>query len=190
MAGVVALLLVLVGQLAYSVSQESLSWDEGDHIYAGYMSWKHDFGLNPEHPPLVKAVATIPLLSMKLTEPPLHDRYFKTEAYLNGRDLIFDNNFYQIIFRARLMASIFAVLLGLIVFLSGARDVWVGRSFYRSDPRGVRTKPTGAWRNGHNRHGDRMLPYRNHLRLLQVCEGAVDVACGCTGNCSRFGGRY
>src|SRR5690242_14046720 len=95
--GVAALLLVLVGQLAYSVSQESLSWDEGDHIYAGYMSWKHDFGLNPEHPPLVKAVAAIPLLSMKLTEPPLHDRYFKTEAYLNGRDLIFENNFYQII---------------------------------------------------------------------------------------------
>jgi len=128
-AGVVALLLVLVGQLAYSVSQESLSWDEGDHIYAGYMSWKHDFGLNPEHPPLVKAVATIPLLSMKLTEPPLHDRYFKTEAYLNGRDLIFNNNFYQIIFRARLMASIFALLLGLIVFLAAREMFGLGAAF-------------------------------------------------------------
>src|SRR5437660_790895 len=91
-AGVVVLLLVLVGQLAFSVSRESLSWDEGDHIYAGYMSWKHDFGLNPEHPPLVKMVATLPLLFMGLTEPPLQNRYFKTEAYFDGRDLIFNNN--------------------------------------------------------------------------------------------------
>jgi hypothetical protein len=128
-AGVVVLLLVLVGQLAFSVSRESLSWDEGDHIYAGYMSWKHDFGLNPEHPPLVKAVATIPLLSMNLTEPPLHDRYFKTEAYLNGRDLIFNNNFYQIIFRARLMASIFAVLLALVVFLAVREMFGIGAAF-------------------------------------------------------------
>jgi hypothetical protein len=127
--GVVALLLVLIGQLAYSVSQESLSWDEGDHIYAGYMSWKHDFGLNPEHPPLVKAVAAIPLLSMNLTEPPLHDRYFKTEAYLNGRDLIFNNNFYQIIFRARLMASIFAVLLALVVFFAVREMFGLGAAF-------------------------------------------------------------
>jgi hypothetical protein len=51
--GVILLLLVLEGQLLYSVRQESLTWDEGDHIFAGYMSLKHhDFGLNPEHPPL------------------------------------------------------------------------------------------------------------------------------------------
>src|SRR6185436_20095015 len=46
--GVILLLLVLEGQLLYSVRQESLTWDEGDHIFAGYMSLKHhDFGLNP-----------------------------------------------------------------------------------------------------------------------------------------------
>jgi Dolichyl-phosphate-mannose-protein mannosyltransferase len=127
--GVVVLLLVLVGQLAYSVSQESLSWDEGDHIYAGYMSWQHDFGLNPEHPPLVKMVATIPLLFMGLTEPPLQDRYFKTEAYFDGRDLIFNNNFDQIIFRARMAASVFAVLLALIVFLATREMFGTGAGF-------------------------------------------------------------
>jgi len=68
---VALLLLALLGQLAYSVRQESLSWDEGNHIYAGYMSLKHgDFGLNPEHPPLVKMLAALPLLSMDLREPP------------------------------------------------------------------------------------------------------------------------
>src|ERR1700726_1755420 len=78
-AGVVLLLLVLEGQLLYSVRQESLTWDEGDHIFAGYMSLKHhDFGLNPEHPPLVKMIAAVPLLRMNLHEPQLQNRYFKT----------------------------------------------------------------------------------------------------------------
>jgi len=50
-AGVTILLLVLEGQLLYSVRQESLTWDEGDHIFAGYMSLKHhDFGLNLRAP--------------------------------------------------------------------------------------------------------------------------------------------
>ncbi len=56
--GVVALLAVLLLQLALSANRNSITWDEDDHIYAGYMSWKDgDFGLNPEHPPLVKLVA-------------------------------------------------------------------------------------------------------------------------------------
>src|SRR5947209_19965922 len=69
-AGVVALVLVLGLQLALTVRQESQTWDEADHIFAGYMSWKRaDFGLNPEHPPLVKLLATAPLLSMSLKVP-------------------------------------------------------------------------------------------------------------------------
>ena len=92
-AAVVCLLSVLEFQLLYSVQHESLSFDEGDHIFAGFMSLKHhDFGLNPEHPPLVKMIAAIPLLRMNLREPQLQNRYFKTEAYLSGRDFIFGND--------------------------------------------------------------------------------------------------
>jgi tetratricopeptide (TPR) repeat protein len=51
--------LLLGIQLALSVRQESQTWDEGDHIFAGYMSWtRADFGLNPEHPPLLKLLAS------------------------------------------------------------------------------------------------------------------------------------
>ena len=122
--GVILLLLVLAGQLAYSVSRESLSWDEGDHIFAGYMSWKHaDFGLNPEHPPLVKMVATFPLLLMELQVPKLQNRNFKHEAYFGGRDLIYGNDAGKIIFRARMAAAVFAVLLALFAFLV-ARDMF------------------------------------------------------------------
>src|ERR1700736_5169562 len=77
-AAVMLLLLVLEFQLLYSVKHESLTFDEGDHIFAGYMSLKHhDFGLNPEHPPLVKMIAAVPLQNMTLREPQLQHRYFK-----------------------------------------------------------------------------------------------------------------
>jgi hypothetical protein len=64
-AGVCFLLIVLSLQLFLSVRKKSQTWDEGNHIFAGYRSWTHaDFGLNPEHPPLVKLLATVPLLPL------------------------------------------------------------------------------------------------------------------------------
>ena len=64
----------------------TVTWDEPDHIYSGYMSWKGDFGLNPEHPPLVKFVATRPLLGLRLNVPELQDRHYRLQAVLGGRD--------------------------------------------------------------------------------------------------------
>ncbi len=114
---VVSLLLVLEFQLLYSVKQESLTFDEGDHIFAGFMSLKHyDFGLNPEHPPFVKMIAAIPLLGMGLHQPQLQNRYFKDEAYLSGRDFIFRNDHEKVIFRARMSASLFALIAALLAF--------------------------------------------------------------------------
>jgi hypothetical protein len=129
-AAVVFLLLVLEFQLLYSVKHESLTFDEGDHIFAGYMSLKHhDFGLNPEHPPLVKMIAAIPLLGMNLHEPRLQNRYFKTEAYLSGRDLIFQNDHEKVIFRARMFASLFALLTALLGFLTASEMFGTGAGF-------------------------------------------------------------
>jgi 4-amino-4-deoxy-L-arabinose transferase-like glycosyltransferase len=128
--GVILLLLVLEGQLLYSVRRESLTWDEGDHIFAGYMSLKHhDFGLNPEHPPLVKMVAALPLQNMSLREPQLQNRYFKNEAYLSGGDFIFQNDFETIIFRARMAASIFALMVALLAFLTAREMFGTGAGF-------------------------------------------------------------
>ncbi len=110
------LLLALIGQLAYSVSHESLSWDEGNHIFAGYTSWKGDYGMNPEHPPLVKKVATLPLLFMNLKVPALQNRFFKHESSFGGRDLIYGNDAAKVIFRVRMAAMSFTILLALLVF--------------------------------------------------------------------------
>ena len=85
LAGVCLLLLVFGLQIASTVHQESLTWDEGDHIFAGYMTWKtHDYGLNPEHPPLMKLLGTLPLLGLPLKVPPDQHRYFKTRLIWMG----------------------------------------------------------------------------------------------------------
>ena len=118
--GLILLQMILV---AIIVHGESLTFDEGDHIFAGYMMWHSgDYGLNPEHPPLVKLVATLPLLPEKLWVPTLQRRWFKSEAYRDGRDFMERNDGpgHTLLFRMRLAAGVFAVGLAVTVFLIGS----------------------------------------------------------------------
>ncbi len=65
-AAAFVLLFVQAVQMAFVVHRESLTFDEDNHIFAGYMMHKTgDYGLNPEHPPLVKLFATLPLLGQR-----------------------------------------------------------------------------------------------------------------------------
>ena len=128
--GVTGLLIVLVMQLALSVRQESQTWDEGNHIFAGYRSWTNaDFGLNPEHPPLVKMLATTPLLPLKLQTPKLQDRDFKIEAFLDGKEFLYKNDADMILFRTRMAAATLTVLLALLVFLATREMFSMGAAF-------------------------------------------------------------
>ncbi|MCU1222025.1 MAG: repeat-containing protein [Edaphobacter sp.] len=129
----VCLLLLLFGlQIASTVHQESLTWDEGDHIFAGYMTWKTgDYGFNPEHPPLMKMLGTVPLLGLPLRVPADQHRYFKTEAYMDGREMLFANGpeyAKMMTFRVRMATGIVTILLGLLVFLATQEmfGVWAG----------------------------------------------------------------
>ena len=64
---VIVLLAVQVTLAVIVLHRESLTWDEGCHMYARYRMWKNsDYGLNPEHPPLVKLLATLPVLEGKV----------------------------------------------------------------------------------------------------------------------------
>lgn len=131
---VLALLLVFAVQVVTTVRQESLTWDEGDHIFAGYMSWKtHDFGFNPEHPPLMKSLATIPLLRLPLKVPPNQHRFFKDESYLDGRDMLFGNgpaySAATLTFRVRMAAGVVALLLAVIVFFTASEMFGLGAGF-------------------------------------------------------------
>jgi hypothetical protein len=116
---VVALLIIQVAQFTFVVHRESLTFDEGDHSFSGYMMWKTgDYGLNPEHPPLVKLLAAIPTIGKKLWTPPLQGRFFKSEAYTGGRDWLArnDGGSQHLVFRMRMMTGILAVGLSLVVF--------------------------------------------------------------------------
>jgi Dolichyl-phosphate-mannose-protein mannosyltransferase len=125
---VVVLLLTMVVEVGLSTRQQSPSWDEGDHIYAGYMNWMNgEYTLNPEHPPLVKLVATLPLVPLDLKTAPRQGRYFKDEAYFGGRELIFRNDpkyggkysSDTLLFRVHMAALSFGVLLAGTLFFAG-----------------------------------------------------------------------
>lgn len=63
------LLLMAINFIAV-ISQKSLTNDEKYHIPAGYYHLVFgDFQLNPEHPPLVKMVAALPLLFLRPVAP-------------------------------------------------------------------------------------------------------------------------
>jgi 4-amino-4-deoxy-L-arabinose transferase-like glycosyltransferase len=110
--------------MAASVSRESPTYDEGNHLYAGYRSLVDgDFGLNPEHPPLVKMVAAAALLPVSPRLPPLEERNFKYEAYLGAKDFLERNDGDALVFRGRIAASTLTLLLALLVFLA-AREMF------------------------------------------------------------------
>lgn len=117
---VTSLLLLLFLQLLAVNLRTSMTWDEGHHLFDGYtILTRHDFGLNPEVPPLAKALAALPLLPLHLHVPTLQGRDSQLEAFLDGRDFLFGNDANQLLLRGRLAISLFTLLLGLLVFLAG-----------------------------------------------------------------------
>jgi 4-amino-4-deoxy-L-arabinose transferase-like glycosyltransferase len=128
--GVACFLALFVFQYSRVADANSLTWDECNHMYAGYMSWMHkDFGLNPEHPPLVKLLATVPLLAMPLKMPELRDRPYEKEAFLGGKDFLFRNDANTMTFRARMASSLISLVLVVFVFLVAREFFGTGAGF-------------------------------------------------------------
>ena len=126
-----SLLLVFIGQLSVTIVRDTATWDEGDHIYSGYRSLANgDFGLNPEHPPLVKALAAVPLLPLGLNIPEPQNIYYVAAAFLGGKSLLFEsgNDADEILARARIATGSLAVLLAILLFLAGSEmfGTWAG----------------------------------------------------------------
>lgn len=79
---VAGLLVVLLFQVWASVSRINLLGDEGTHLASGYSYWQsRDFRLNREHPPLVKLVASLPLLSKDLSIQQSWQYFLSTPAW-------------------------------------------------------------------------------------------------------------
>ena len=118
-----ALMLSTMFSLAlFSSWQESAIFDETAHIGAGYSYLtQKDMRLNPEHPPLIKDLAAIPLLFLNLNFPTNTDAW---QNQINGQwdqggGFLFDfgNNADKILHYARLPIMLLSLLTGLVFFL-------------------------------------------------------------------------
>ena len=128
--GLCFLLVVLGLQLFFSVRRESQTWDEANHIFTGYRTWTHaDFGLNPEHPPLVKLLATVPLLRSDLKSPALEERFFKEDAFLRGKEFLYQNDPEKILARTRTVAATLTLLAALVLFFATREMFGSGSAF-------------------------------------------------------------
>lgn len=82
---IATLLLIFVFLVAiFSIKDDSLTMDELAHLPAGYSYLtQKDMRLNPEHPPLIKDLAAIPLLFIKGIKFPSEIKAWKED--INGQ---------------------------------------------------------------------------------------------------------
>jgi hypothetical protein len=122
--GFVALLAILLLELTLSIRRETQTWDEACHIFAGYSYWtRGDFGVNPEHPPLVKLLATLPLVSLPLHVPEHPKVFSKEQDFVSATRFIHDNDAEKILFSSRLSTALLILLLAALLF-AAAREMF------------------------------------------------------------------
>lgn len=137
--------LILGGFFILSVTlawQESTTFDEKAHIPAAYSYVRYgDMRLNPEHPPLLKDLAGIPLLFMDLSFP-LDSAEWKqgvNEQWKIGDRLIHENDAEWVMFWSRIPIILVALLLGFFVYrmtkeLAGTVAGLFALVLYAADP--------------------------------------------------------
>ncbi|OHA01184.1 MAG: hypothetical protein A3B29_03730 [Candidatus Sungbacteria bacterium RIFCSPLOWO2_01_FULL_51_34] len=118
---VAIILFIMFIIMIASASGESAIMDELAHIPAGFSYVRHqDYRLNPEHPPLIKDLAALPLLFLRLNFP-TDVPSWTTELngqWTQGALFLYEsgNNPDSILFWSRLPIMLLAVLFGWIVF--------------------------------------------------------------------------
>ena len=134
---IILLALLFCVQLNLAMS-DSQTTDEGVHLSAGYTYLtKRDFRFNPEHPPLVKELAALPLLFLKLNVPNDARYYDKASNFFYdswrenrqfGEELLYGlgNDAAKILLASRIPMILITIVLGAAVFVISAR-FWGGK---------------------------------------------------------------
>lgn len=123
---------------------DSAIYDETAHIPAGYSYLTmHDMRLNPEHPPLLKDLAALPLMLMHLKFDTTQN-FWTTDTngqWDAGRNLFWQmgNNADQLIFWARIPIILLSLLFGFFIFkwgkeFSGILGGLLALTLYTFDP--------------------------------------------------------
>lgn len=140
---IVALILTIFFAVSLIVSsQESTIMDEQAHIPAAYTYMRYqDMRLNPEHPPLLKNLAGLPLLFLNVkfpTDDPAWTNEVNAQWDL-GNKFIHSNDANAIDFWSRFPIVLIAVLLGIFIFkwskeISGTVAGLFALVLYAADP--------------------------------------------------------
>ena len=115
----------------WSYRQKSATWDEPLHLVSGYLALSGDFRTDPEHPPLVRAWAALPLAiggDVNLDRSPIGKpsprKWLNAPQFRLGYRFLYKQNDADLLLsRGRLMIVLLALGLGVVVF------VW-SRSLY------------------------------------------------------------
>jgi hypothetical protein len=130
-AAISLFLALFVGLSLDAARQKSPTADENFHLVAGYsyLKWG-DYRINPEHPPLAKLWAALPLLAVDVNDAPLsreaRDRVQENGKYgwlLANQWLFSSNDAEKLFFLAKIPMVLLGALLGLLVFC-WARDLY------------------------------------------------------------------
>ncbi len=115
----IGIVVLFFAQCVHTAKTDSVSWDESQHLYSGWLSWKHaDYGYNPEVPPLVKMWCAIPLLHRAMVQPPYTGDDFKNEGFVLGQRFLKANGIDQTLIPARVMAALLSALLAITIFVA------------------------------------------------------------------------
>jgi hypothetical protein len=118
-AAAIVLVLIFLAQCVSAAKTDSVSWDESQHLYSGWLSWKQaDFGFNPEVPPLIKMWCAIPLLHRDVSQPAYIGGSFKREGFVLGQRFLASNGIDRTLIPARLMAALLSAMLAITIFLA------------------------------------------------------------------------
>ncbi len=120
---VVLLFGLFAFQLWFHAVRTSATFDEPAHTVAGYRYWQcGDFGINPEHPPMLKLLATTSLnFRANLIEPKGNCgvRYTpKPEMDGLGGMFMTDNGVDSVLIPARLLVALLSLGLAALIFLA------------------------------------------------------------------------
>lgn len=123
-AGILLLSMFLMA--IFSILEDSFTFDETAHVSAGYSYLtQKDMRLNPEHPPLIKDLAAIPLLFLNLNFPKDDSAWIQDEKPVWWHQFDFAYQFLyrsgndpdQILFWSRLPMILLLIFLGWFIFL-------------------------------------------------------------------------
>jgi len=122
----VLLLAAFAALVLTSMARQSVTGDEVAHLPAGYSYLiTGDFRLNPQHPPLIKALAGLPLLALGLKPVDQGVGWQQAREWVFGKDFLTNNRqpIERIVFWGRVPMVAVGMLLGGALF-AWARRLW------------------------------------------------------------------